>query len=73
MKYGNFDYLFYGFVQGDDTIELYAIPFQRLKKWFWENYNNYPVTIINQINKTTCRVVKIEDVKRNVGFKKFIL
>jgi len=73
MKYGNFDYLFYGFVQNDDTIELYVIPFQRLKKWFWENYNNYPITITDQINKTMCRIVKIEDVKRNVGLKKFNL
>ena len=73
MKYGEFDYLFYGFVQEDDKIELYIIPFQKLKEWFWRNCRNFPMTETNQINKTRCRIVDIKQVEDNVGLKKFYL
>jgi len=73
MKYGEFDYLIYGFIQENDNIEVYVIPFQKLKKWFWENYELFPITKTEQINKTICRVVDIKEVEKNVGFKKFTL
>ena len=73
MKYGEFDYLLYGFVQQDNNIELYVIPFQKLKKWFWENYKNFQITETNQINRTRCRIVDIKEVETRVGFKKFYL
>lgn len=73
MKYGKFDYLLYGFTLESGKMEIYIMPFKELKKWFWENYKNYPITITRQINKTKCRVVKIIDVKHSVGFKKFYL
>lgn len=73
MKYGEFDYLVYGFIQANNDIELYIIPFKKLKTWFWQNYINFPITISKQINKTRCRIVKIQDVEKYVGFKTFII
>ena len=73
MKYGKFDYLLYGFTQENEEIEIYIIPFLKLKKWFWENYKIFPETTTTQINQTKCRVVDIETVKNNVGFKKFCI
>ena len=73
MKYGEFDYLLYGFVQENDSIELYTIPFKKLKNWFWNNIEKFPITETEQINKTRCRIVDIKKVEENVGFKKFYL
>lgn len=71
MKYGKFDYLLYGFTQENKSIIIYIIPFQKLKVWFWDNYDKYPITVTEQINKTKCRIVDIKDVKKYVGFKIF--
>ena len=73
MEYGKFDYLFYGFVQQDDSIELYIIPFQKLKTWFWGNNNNYPSWFSSQINRTQCRIVPIKDIEEYVGYKKYFI
>lgn len=73
MKYGKFDYLFYGFLQVDNSIEAYLIPFQKLKEWFWKNFMLFPETITEQINRTACRIVDIGEVERCVGFKKFTI
>ena len=73
MKYGKFDYLLYGFTQEDYSIEVYIIPFKKLKEWFWKNYKNYPITITEQINRTSCRIVDILNVEKYVGFKKYII
>jgi len=73
MKYGEFDYLLYGLELENSDIEAYIISFQKLKKWFWENYENYRITTTEQINKTACRIVPIVDIKNNVGYKKFFI
>ncbi len=73
MKYGQFDILLYGFTLENDNIEIYIIPFKKLKKWFWENYLKYKETTSKQINQTKCRRVPIKDIELNIGFKKRIL
>ena len=70
MKYGEFDYLLYGFQQANQSLEVYIIPFQMLKRWFWQNYKLFPETITEQINKTACRIIPISEVKEAVGYKK---
>ena len=71
MKYGEFDILLYGFTQADGSIEVYVIPFAKLKKWFWEYYLFFTETITDQINKSACRLVDINHVEEVIGFKKF--
>ena len=73
MKYGEFDWLLYGFVQVDDSIKVYIIPFQKLKRWFWANIISFPIIKTNQINKTICRIVDIELIKKEVGLKTFTI
>lgn len=64
MHYSKADLLLYCFVQKDGSLEAHAIPFQKLKKWFFENdnYKKYTSTLTNQINKTECKKVPIADV-----------
>lgn len=73
MKYGEFDFLLYGFEQENKNIIIYIIPFKKLKTWFWSNYEKYPITTTKQINRTKCRIVNISDIKKYVGFKKFTI
>lgn len=77
MYYSNCDTLLYCFVQEDgNSIIAYSIPFDNLKKWFFENdrYTGYPTTVTKQINKTECRIVPISDVVRGVpGCKRIVI
>ncbi len=73
MKYGEFDFLLYGFEQASGDIEAYSIPFPKLKEWFWNNYTTYPATQTIQINHTFCRIVPIKDVESHVGFTKYFI
>lgn len=76
MHYGKSDILLYCFVQENETIEAHAIPFQKLKEWFFKNdhYLNYRSTITKQINRTECKLVPITDVFDNVpGCKKIYI
>ena len=73
MEYGLADYLAYGFEQEDGQIELYLIPFKKLKNWFWKNCISYSETKTTQLNQTVCKIVPIKDVKMNVGFEKFFI
>jgi hypothetical protein len=77
MYYALCDVLFYCFVQADGvSLEAHAIPFPKLKAWFFEGdrYLKYTSTITEQINASECKVVPIDEVWRGVsGCKKFTL
>ena len=66
-------FLAYGFLQEDETIKLYIIPFDKLKSWFWENVDKFKSTVTDQINKTECKIVPLEEIKNNVGYKIFYI
>lgn len=60
------DYLLYCFTQEDESIIAYSIPFPKLQTWFFKNnhFERYRTTTTEQINRTECRVVPIQDVTK---------
>jgi hypothetical protein len=70
MYYAKCDYLFYCFVQPDESLYIHVIPFQKLKNWFFSNnqYKNYRISRTRQINKTETRVVPIVDVWNSIPY-----
>lgn len=64
MYYSKCDVLLYCFQQADGSLKAHAIPFRKLKNWFFEGnrFLEYYSTITEQINKTECKVVPIEDI-----------
>jgi len=75
MYYSKCDFLLYCFTQADGSLEAYAIPFPRLKTWFFEQdrFERYPTTVTEQINRTECRVVPIADVLAGVPGCKLVV
>jgi hypothetical protein len=72
MKYGEADYLLYCFSDPTETaLRCFLIDFPKLQTWFWTELSanpcKWPHTITEQINRTECRVVPIEDVQANVN------
>lgn len=65
MYYATCDYLLYCFVQEDESsLDVHAIPFPELQKWFFENdrYKNYHAFRTDQMNHTETRLVPISEV-----------
>ena len=78
MHYAQADYLLYAFeLRTHDGLDVYFLPFQPLKLWFWQHYEAYETRTINQWNRTRGRIVPICDVveamKDLPGFRHFLI
>ena len=51
------------------TLHCHFINMDKLRKWFFENQDNYRKKITKQINKTVFSVVPIRDIQKYVGIK----
>jgi len=71
MRYGEADYLLYCFSNKDQTaLDCYLIDFDELKKWFWPRFVMWPRTVTEQINRSECRKVPIEEVTGSVTVRR---
>jgi len=57
----------------DNSCYIYMIPFTPLRDWFIQNKEKYRLFINNTVNKTSGRIVPLEDIKLFVGYDKYIL
>jgi hypothetical protein len=74
MSYGQADYLMYCFAnEAETSLDCYLIKFPDLQKWFWPQHLRWPRSVSNQINKTECRIVSIDQVKENIGFYRRVI
>lgn len=78
MHYAEADYLLYAFETAThDGLDVYFLPFQPLKAWFWQHYTEYRARIIPQWNRTKGRIVPIRDVVEVLqdlpGFRHFLI
>jgi len=75
MVYAESDYLAYGFAQEGEWIDLYWMPMQELKTWFWQHEAEFKLHVMrNTINKTAGRLVPIERVSEAIpSMKRFRL
>ena len=68
MYTGKCDFLFYCFVQSNESVLGCLIPFSKLQIWFFENdrFKGFPVWISNQFNHTECRLTSIWSVFKEI-------
>jgi hypothetical protein len=64
MDTSNADYLLYGFATSwrKNALVCYLIEMQPLKQWFWPRVERFAPTVTDQINRSRCRVVPIDDI-----------
>lgn len=66
MKYGQADYLLYGFMRSDRLV-VHLIDFPKLQNWFWPLVETFDVfRMPNTLNRSRGRKVPIETVRANV-------
>lgn len=71
MQNGEADYLLYVFETQEKGLDIYLIPFQELKTWFWKAVERHPdkyheYTMPDTTNHTRGRLVPIIDILRYV-------
>jgi hypothetical protein len=71
------DILRYCFCQENEReLLVYDIPFELLKEWFFKDnlFKRYYSTITNEINRTECKKVPIDDIMMNIkGCQSFLI
>lgn len=77
MVYGKADYLLYCFVSANgEYLICYLIDFPKLKAWFWAHYQEFSKFHMKTHNRTSGRVVPINDALKAVGetsWRRFIV
>lgn len=75
MHYAEADTLLYAFeLETRDGLDVYLIPFEPLKAWFWQHHTAYRAHTMNQSNHTRGRLVPIRDVTQAItGIKHYII